>query len=110
MNWSGLIFLSRLSNGSLRARDSTEGSSATKWFVKRIRRPSRGASVDHDIRNPEPSREVFALDPVEAWEVPLALVRKQGVLAFWNEVLLSVHADVLMGWNQARDVCQLIGA
>ena len=52
--------------------------------------------------------EVFAPDPIEAWEVNFARVVDQGIVAFWNEVVCAVLAVVPMGWNQALNVCQRV--
>ena len=56
----------------------------------------------------EAFQDLFALDPVEAWEVDFACVVDQGVVCSWNEVAYPVLAVVRMGWNQALNVCQRV--
>ena len=55
------------------------------------------------------SREILALDSVEAWGSPACLGQgKKGPVASWSEVLFPVLAVVLVGWNQALNVCQWV--
>ena len=57
---------------------------------------------------PEAFQDVFALDPIEAWEVDFARVVDQGIVDSWTEVVYPVLAVVPMGWNHALNVCQWV--
>ena len=62
----------------------------------------------HDMGLPEALQNMFALDPIEAWEVDFARVVDQGIVDSRNENVYPVLAVVLMGWNQALNVCQWV--
>ena len=51
---------------------------------------------------------MFALDPVEVWEVYLTRVVDQSSVYSWNEVVYPVLAVVPTGWNQVLNVCQWV--
>ena len=51
------------------------------------------------MRPLEAFQDMFALDPVEAWEVDFARVVDQGIVDSWNEVVYPVLAVVPMGWK-----------
>ena len=57
---------------------------------------------------PEDFQKMFALDPIEAWEVDFARVVDQGNVDSWNEAVCTVLAVVLVGWSQALNVCQWV--
>ena len=62
----------------------------------------------HAIGLPGAFQDMFALDPIEAWEVDFARVVDQGIVESWNEAVYPVLGVVLIGWNQALNVCQWV--
>ena len=57
---------------------------------------------------PEPFQDIFARDPVEAWEVDFARAVHQVMVDSLKDVVCLVLAVVSMCWNQAFNVCQWV--
>ena len=57
---------------------------------------------------PEHFQDMFALDPIEAWEMCFAGVVAQGIVDSWSEVVYPVLTLLPVGWNQALNVCQWV--
>ena len=110
-----LIIDARVTNTAFEALDP--GTLATRQSFARVKvetnDPTFASGADMQVAFyatglREPFQDVFALDPVEAWEVDFARDVDQGIVDSWNDVVYAVLAVVPVGWNRAWNVCQRV--